>query len=72
MGFALPLLAAVDSGAGEAAIVLSGAAEAAVALAGSPDLLRNEANYPHHLLTPEVTQVSEQWAGGLTVFVGLG
>ena len=97
------LPAAVDSGAGKAAIVLSGPAEAAAALAGSPDLLRNEANYPHHLclsgiqepgdqivytfeayggnlrfrhrsnlLTPEVTQVSEQWAGGLTVFVALG
>ncbi len=83
----------------DAAIVLSGPAEAAAAFIGSPDLLVNEASYPHHLclsaiqepedkvvytfeaygnnlrfryrsnmLTPEVTQVSEQWAGGLTVF----
>jgi len=91
----------VACGAGTAQLVLSGPAEAAAALIGSPDLLWNEANYPHHLclsgiqepgdgivytfeaygnnlrfryrsnmLTPEVTQVSEQWAGGLTVFVG--
>jgi len=83
-------------------IVLSGVAEAAAAITGSPDLLWNEANYPHHLclsalqepgdeivytfeayghglrfryrsnmLTPTVTQVSEQWAGGLTVFTSL-
>ena len=90
----------LETGAGTATIVLSGPADAAAALIGSPDLLWNEANYPHHLclsaiqdpedqvvytfeayghnlrfryrsnmLTPTVTQVSEQWAGGLTIFL---
>ena len=91
---------AVPCNGKNAPIVLSGAVEAAAALAGTPDLLANEAHYPHHLclsalqepgdqivytfeaygsnlrfryrstmLTPSVTQLSEQWAGGLTVFL---
>lgn len=79
--------------------VLSGIVDAAAAIIGSPDLLRNDEAYPHHLclsavvdeddrffytfeaydpdlwfnrrsqmLAPGVTQVSEAWAGGLTVF----
>ncbi len=90
----------LETAAGTATIILSGPVDAAAALIGSPDLLWNEASYPHHLclsaiqdpedkivytfeayghnlrfryrsnmLTPSVTQVSEQWAGGLTVFM---